>query len=154
MIFRPPLEIYDVIIYLNHEQIANTICAIDYVHKKEVLVKSVESNTNVNMPITGFNPAKQYLKVLESSYSPFALFFYDDFGGDIIGVLWKPDIFNERPFKVHHVNGCSISSFSKVSSNKTLVQVTPNIEAILEDFKILGEGIVEKLDVRATNWKI
>lgn len=38
--------------------------------------------------------------LLQENYGEFALFFHDTYGGDIIGVLFKPSVYETRDFKV------------------------------------------------------
>lgn len=80
------------------------------------------------IPVTGYDPVQYYLKELEVSFfnafhlismnfdmylrlsdcvpywqvafSEYALFFHDVFGGDVIGVVWKPQAQESKEFKV------------------------------------------------------
>ena len=36
----------------------------------------------------------------QEAFSDVAMFFHDVYGGDIIGVVWKPHSFEPAPFKV------------------------------------------------------
>ena len=36
----------------------------------------------------------------QEAFGDLALFFYDQHGGEVIGVLWKPTSFQPQPFKV------------------------------------------------------
>ncbi|KAG8456873.1 hypothetical protein GDO86_002603 [Hymenochirus boettgeri] len=101
MIFRPPLDLYDLLIYLNPKHI-----------------------------------------------SKFALFFYDRHGGGVIGVLWKPSSFEPQAFKTTNVKGRLMES----KTDKSLM--VPNVEAIVEDFEILGEGLVMRIEARTERWNI
>lgn len=44
--------------------------------------------------------------VFQSAYGDFALFFHDAYGGDVIAVLWKPDIQQDREFQVFVLSSC------------------------------------------------
>ncbi|XP_026470159.1 nucleolar protein 6-like, partial [Ctenocephalides felis] len=67
------------------------------------------------------------------SYDEFALFFHDTYGGDFIAVLWKPQAFEKKEFKVSHLNGRKVVT---VDGKPMLVS---NLGAIIEDFYILAK---------------
>ena len=99
-----------------------------------------EKNGEKLFPIVDFDPVKSYVKQLREGYSEFALFFYDVHGATDIYVLWKPKSFEARDFKVSNVNGRTLDK-----SGKKLI---PNIEAIIEDFKIIGHELVKDVTIR------
>lgn len=143
-IFRPPLDVYDVLIFLNHKQLPRQHEAIDM--RVETNIRQYGKSTEDDrFPITDFDPVQMYLKELRVTFDDLALFFHDKHGGGVIGVLWKPTALNPKDFKVSHIN------YSKPltdSAGGRGVSLAPNIDAILEDFKILGEGLVEKLQTK------
>ncbi|XP_054163483.1 nucleolar protein 6-like [Oppia nitens] len=148
VIFRPDLDIYDIIIRLKSHQIPNQIQGIDFPEKYEFVVKDFNTEFTQRMPITDFHPIDKYLNLLRSCYSEFALFFYDCFGGRQIGVLWKPSVFESRSFTTYSIKGGILSSTADKSGTQNVVT---NIEAIIEDFNILGEGIVSQIQVMTHN---
>lgn len=44
---------------------------------------------------------KSMYTFLQEHYSEFALFFYDPYGGNTIGALWKPSALETKNFKVN-----------------------------------------------------
>ncbi|XP_015124315.1 nucleolar protein 6 [Diachasma alloeum] len=94
------------------------------------------------IPIVGFNPVERYLEELRANYGAFALFFHDTYGGSVIGVLMKPTELEKRDFKVTTVN-CR-----KMDASGKLVL---NVPAMIEDFSLLGRGLVETIDVQSKN---
>ncbi|XP_064073088.1 nucleolar protein 6 [Vanessa tameamea] len=88
------------------------------------------------IPVVEFDPVQKYLDELRSAYDDFAVFFYDEYGGDVIAVLWKPDIDEPREFQTLNANALMPVTINGETKYKV------NIEAILEDFRILGEGLV------------
>ncbi|XP_060136371.1 nucleolar protein 6-like [Zootoca vivipara] len=76
------------------------------------------------------------------------MFFYDKHGGEVIGVLWKPPAFEPQPFKALSMKGRMMSALAPEPLT------VPNVEAILEDFKILGEGLVTSVEARTEKWSI
>lgn len=100
------------------------------------------------MPVLGYDPPQLYLAQLREAFGDLALFFYDQHGGEVIGVLWKPTSFQPQPFKASSTKGRMV-----VSQGEELVMV-PNVEAILEDFAVLGEGLVQAVEARSERWTV
>jgi len=45
----------------------------------------------VRLPLIGFSPVACFLRELRSRFGKFAHFYYDSMGGDVIGVMWRPE---------------------------------------------------------------
>ncbi|XP_053304284.1 nucleolar protein 6 [Spea bombifrons] len=150
MIFRPSLNLYDVLIRLNPKQIPRHREALDTPLKSFVrgVLKSDAPVKDLFFPVVDYDPVQLYLNELREAYEEFALFFYDSHGGEVIGVLWKPSSFEPQPFKTTNANG---RIMDKDSSPPVMI---PNVEAILEDFRILGEGLVHNVETRTEKWAI
>ncbi|NXO29479.1 NOL6 protein, partial [Cisticola juncidis] len=196
MVFRPPLDFYDVLIHLNPNQIPRHLESVDRPVKSvsRGVVKN-SSATNILFPVVDYDPVQLYLQELrvstacwggrlrgsslvvfglpatagrgcqwvvtegitvlnlhlfsaQDAFDDLALFFYDKHGGEVIAVLWKPLSFQPQPFKVSSMKGRKLTTL-----NNELVCV-PNVEAILEDFEILGEGLVKNVEARMEKWSI
>ncbi|XP_010184063.1 PREDICTED: nucleolar protein 6-like [Mesitornis unicolor] len=106
------------------------------------------SAVKILFPVVDYDPAQCYLQELRDAFSDLALFFYDKHGGEVIAVLWKPLSFQPQPFKVSNMKGRMVTTL-----NNEPVCV-PNVEAILEDFKVLGEGLVKSVEARTEKWTI
>ncbi|NWZ30687.1 NOL6 protein, partial [Asarcornis scutulata] len=147
--FRPPLDLYDVLIHLNSNQIPRHLEGVDRPVKSfsRGVVKN-SAGVNVLFPVVDYDPVQCYLQELRDAFSDLALFFYDKHGGEVIAVLWKPLSFQPQPFKVSNMKGRMVSTM-----NNELVCV-PNVEAILEDFEVLGEGLVKRVEARTEKWTI
>nr|XP_020652113.1 nucleolar protein 6 [Pogona vitticeps] len=150
MAFRPPLDLYDVLIHLRPKQIPRHLEAVDRpvksfsrgTLKDDVAVKAL------SFPVVDYDPVQNYLRELRQAFSDLALFFYDKHGGEVIGVLWKPSAFEPQPFKVTSMKGRMLSSLGAEP------MTVPNVEAILEDLEILGEGLVQSVEARTEKWSI
>ncbi len=94
------MDIYDVMIHLKCDQITNQMQSIDFPQKYAFVMKELDVKLNERMSTFDFDPIHQFVEQLRFSYSEFALFFDDRFGSREIGVLWKPYIFESRPFKI------------------------------------------------------
>nr|CAD7443268.1 unnamed protein product [Timema bartmani] len=101
LIFRPPLDVYDVLIYLRPLLNPRRLEAVD-VNKDQPLVNlpSYQYHQGEKLPVAGFNPVQCYLQELRETYSEFALFFHDSYGGQVVGVLWIPAAMEVLDFKV------------------------------------------------------
>uniref|UniRef100_A0A8D2MV52 Nucleolar protein 6 n=1 Tax=Zonotrichia albicollis TaxID=44394 RepID=A0A8D2MV52_ZONAL len=149
MVFRPPLDFYDVLIHLNPSQIPRLLESVDRPVKSvsRGVVKN-SSAMNILFPVVDYDPVQLYLQELRNAFDDLALFFYDKHGGEVIAVLWKPLSFQPQPFKVSSMRGKKVTTL-----NNELVCI-PNVEAILEDFEILGEGLVKSVEARTEKWTI
>ncbi|XP_062369968.1 nucleolar protein 6 [Cinclus cinclus] len=149
MVFRPPLDFYDVLIHLNPNQIPRHLESVDRPVKSTSrgVVKN-SSAMNILFPVVDYDPVQLYLQELRGAFDDLALFFYDKHGGEVIAVLWKPLSFQPQPFKVSSMKGRKVTTL-----NNELVCV-PNVEAILEDFEILGEGLVRSVEAHTEKWTI
>ncbi|XP_065520202.1 nucleolar protein 6 isoform X2 [Lathamus discolor] len=149
MVFRPPLDFYDVLIHLNPNQIPRHLENVDQPVKS--FSRGVVKNSTAEkilFPVVDYDPVQCYLRELRDAFSDLALFFYDKHGGEVIAVLWKPLSFQPQPFKVSNMKGRMVTTL-----NDKPVCV-PNVEAILEDFEVLGEGLVKSVEARAEKWTI
>nr|XP_032514670.1 nucleolar protein 6-like [Danaus plexippus plexippus] len=93
------------------------------------------------IPVVEFNPVELYLEELRSAYDEFAVFFNDPYGGDVIAVLWRPSVEDGRHLEVLNANALRPAA----GDGKTPYRV--NLDAIVEDFKILGRGLVKEVVV-------
>ncbi|OCT56411.1 hypothetical protein XELAEV_18000142mg [Xenopus laevis] len=150
MIFRPPLDLYDVLIRLNPKQISRHREAVDQPAKSffRGMLKEGAQVKDLMFPVVGYDPIQLFLQELREAYGEFALFFHDLHGGDVIGVLWKPSSFEPQPFKTTNVKGRQMDG----KSDKALL--VPNAEAFVEDLEILGEGLVSGVEAQTERWNI
>ncbi|XP_072215381.1 nucleolar protein 6 [Excalfactoria chinensis] len=149
IVFRPPLDLYDVLIHLKSNQIPRHLESVDRPVKS--FSRGVVKNSaaaRILFPVVDYDPVQCYLQDLREAFSDLALFFYDKHGGEVIAVLWKPSSFQPQPFKVSNMKGHTVTTL-----NNELVCV-PNVEAILEDFEVLGEGLVKRVEARTEKWTI
>ncbi|KAL4720931.1 hypothetical protein ACJJTC_015183 [Scirpophaga incertulas] len=128
--FVPSLDGYDVIIALRLPAVA----------ARGASASATEASADL-VPVVGFDPVRCYLRQLTAGYSEFALFFHDSYGGDKIAVLWKPGIDEIREFQILNAN--ALKPVEVDGETKYVV----NKEAILEDFRLLGEGLVDRVQV-------
>ncbi|XP_072937991.1 nucleolar protein 6 [Epargyreus clarus] len=132
--FVPSLTGYDVLIYLSRLLVPHVTERVDM---RPQLRGSPDKLADDVIPVVGFNPVEKYLEELRNAYSEFAVFFHDAYGGDVIAVLWKPDIHEEKELQIGATNALKPV---KVDGE---IKYKVNIEALLEDFRTLGAGLVQ-----------
>lgn len=147
-VFRPPLDMYDVLIRLSTRHIPRHRQAVDSPAASFCRGQLSKPGSPSLMPVLGYDPPQLYLAQLREAFGDLALFFYDQHGGTVIGVLWKPTGFQSQPFKASSTKGRMVEC-----RGEDLVLV-PNVEAILEDFAILGEGLVQAVEARSERWTV
>ncbi|XP_065071800.1 nucleolar protein 6-like [Rhopilema esculentum] len=145
-IFRPPLDDYNVLIELDPQLLPRHYQAVD----TSVMLKPPKPKTVVHkaLPVVNFDPAMIYLEELRSSFSEIALFFYDQHGSTVIGVVWKPDAFTPQEFKILALKYRMPSLQQPEGKPSTKQYMVPKIDAILDDFRVIGRGIVCNVKVK------
>ncbi|CAN8001209.1 unnamed protein product, partial [Ixodes hexagonus] len=139
-IFRPPLDPYDVLIHLDERRLPTAHLAVDCSHRT-----ALKRRKDKCLPVVNFDIVALYVQTLQETYGELALFFYDHYGGNLVAVLWKPHAFQPQPFKVSQVGGRMLNAEGKM---------VPNVEAMLEDFSILGKGLVTAVETRTSKWTV
>uniref|UniRef100_A0A3B4DB22 Nucleolar protein 6 n=1 Tax=Pygocentrus nattereri TaxID=42514 RepID=A0A3B4DB22_PYGNA len=150
VVFRPPLDTYDVLIHLRSKQVPLSANAVDR-PTTTVLRGNLDGEVRSSggpFPVVDFDPVRLYLSELRDAFGDLALFFCDPYGGTVIAVLWKPKAFQAQPFKT------SLMNASKVEVAEDVATTVPNVEAIVQDFQIIGEGLVQKVELRTEKWVV
>ncbi|CAB3244187.1 unnamed protein product [Arctia plantaginis] len=137
-IFVPSYSGYDVLIHLQPTLVPHRAERVDQLPRLRKLPEEPAADI---IPVVEFHPVKKYLDELRSAYGEFALFFHDIYGGEIIAVLWKPDIHDYREFQLTNANALKPVTVDGETKYKV------NIEAMVEDFRILGQGLVKDVTV-------
>lgn len=76
----------------------------------------------------------------QSAYGEMGLIFHDQFGGDVIGILWKPGVMEEKEFKVL---ASSLVSLVGKQIKSSLVRISSSMAVINEGrYAILCNGSV------------
>ena len=115
--------------------------------------------------IHGFSLPPQDLR---RCYDGVCFFFHDPFGGDVIGVLWRPEMLRQRPldqmsaaddvvvvrpgmrFVEKTVGALTGDLIEDLGKKKTHAEF--NVQAFVEDVKIMGDGLVANVEVKTENW--
>ncbi|CAF3742018.1 unnamed protein product [Rotaria magnacalcarata] len=135
-LFRPSLNSYDVIIMLDPLQCPRAYQAVDHVMTEITYTtrkKSVDNDQSIDnnkklLSIVDYDPAQLFVDELRKSYNDQAEFFHDDFGGFAVGILWKP------------------------SKNKKPNQDNIDYVKIIDQWKLLGTGIIKEVRTFPERW--
>ncbi|XP_070542039.1 nucleolar protein 6-like isoform X2 [Ptychodera flava] len=153
-VFRPVLNIYDVIIHLKTKYLPRCIEAVDPV---EEILKPKEKKepyrhiTEEVLPVVNFDPLQKYVQELKDSFGELAMFFCDLHGGDFIAVVWKSKAFERRPFKISELD-CQIPKIPLASGKE--IDTCVDVKAVIEDFQIIGQGLVQSIEIMTEKWNI
>ncbi|ORX82553.1 Nrap protein, partial [Anaeromyces robustus] len=147
-LFVTPKQDFDVIIKLDDSKIINYKENLYYdVHQsnknsKKIKYKNLEIDQEENYEFDQFNPINYYLYNLKKSFGNIAYFFYDQYGGDCIYVLWNKKAFGEIPqnWKIN----------IKYSTMPDSENVKPNVTAIMGEMQRLGQGFVKGFVINKT----
>jgi len=147
IVFQNELTDFDTIIHLSRSAIPNWAQALHGSSKPPARGKlslSQYKNLQINLDglLVGFDPVKKYVQLLDETFGDLAMFFYDQLGGDIVAVVWKPAAFLPCPFRVTEVHNRIPIEVSQLDK----VQTVPNIVSILADCQSLGKGLVERIE--------
>lgn len=148
-LFQPITSHFDALIELRHR------CLPRCADRKEETLKKKKGEQGPDhhfpdkdrVPVTDLDPAACYLEDLRESYDHMALFFHDEFGGDTVGVVWRPSALLPSPVKHSLVNGRKRVTSSKTKEEKLVL----NLQAAIQDFRILGKGLVVDVKVQTNN---
>eukprot|EP00111_Clytia_hemisphaerica_P000734 TCONS_00002157-protein len=163
-LFRPSTKDYDIVIELdkNHVPKLPFIQSSKSVHKSsDVKLASMVSNnvSNEVLPVVDFDPARSFLDQLQELFNDTAMFFCDQYGGSQIGVVWKRNKLAAQPFKIMNAKYKHVeedvaqkkkkkqkAKDTKITTNEETMLKT-NTKAIIQDFSILGQGLVKNIQV-------
>ncbi len=98
------------------------------------------TNKDKNLPVVDFDPVRLYVDELRKTFGDMALFFYDVYGATQIFVLWKPDTLKPKELKIQN------AKYRLIDADKNSLVL--NVEAIKDDFKIIGNELVENISIK------
>ncbi|PIO65527.1 hypothetical protein TELCIR_12797 [Teladorsagia circumcincta] len=122
------MSIYDAII----EVFPKMVVRKEVVHEQPQNVKA--------LPVVNFDPIEELVYELNAHFQHVALFFWNRYGGDRIGLKWKPHEL-EVPAKISRC--CS-----HYAKNAGATSLSLNKEEVLEGIRILGRGIVKDIQCK------
>ncbi|KAK6020566.1 hypothetical protein OSTOST_13777 [Ostertagia ostertagi] len=123
------MSIYDAII----EVFPKMVVRKEVVHEQPQNVKA--------LPVVNFDPIEELVYELNAHFQHVALFFWNRYGGDRIGLKWKPHEL-EVPAKISPM-------LFALCRNGGASSLLLNKEEVLEGIRILGRGIVKDIQCKA-----
>lgn len=123
-----------------------------HMKKKKNMAFCSKDEATTTDPLPHYSPVVEYLKVLRRVFDEFAVFLCDLYAPSIIIIVyWK-----SMSFHTKQVTNCDMSEklllepfFSSGGDALTL-----NIEAVIESFSVLGQGIVHRIESKVENWPV
>lgn len=148
LIFKPNVGHYDVSINLKPNYCAKAYQGVELTEGVFLphyrTSGGVDESTASALPVVDFDPTRAYVNELREAYGDVALFFYDPYGCTRVYVLFRPEA-----LKPKELGKLANAKFSVISASQ---KFELNLEAIIDDFKLIGADFVK--DVVILNQKI
>merc|ERR1719186_662995 len=138
--FSPSLSCYEALIHLKPLQVPTRHLSISSM--LETQEKSSTTATSVStLPILSHNPVSLYVSTLQSCYGHLANFYHDKYGGTMVAVKLVTKVEIKEKVKLGDLT-CKMVVDGLVATNWG---------AVIEDWSILGEGLVKEVEVINTD---
>jgi len=138
--FKPSLTCYEALIHLKPLQVPTRNLAISSMLETKEMTPSTTNEVST-LPILSHNPVTIFVSTLQSCYGNLANFYYDKFGGTVVAVKLITKGEAKEKVKLGDLT-CKMVSEGTVSTNWG---------AVMEDWAILGEGLVREVEVVNTD---
>jgi len=146
MIFRTPIKKhYDALIHL----ISPTKALEQFGLAAPLRYKNLQVENDRGL-FVGLSFAEKYVNELRENFGDIALFFYNKTAGDVVAVVWKPEAYQVRSFNVLNAY-CAMPASTKTEKKKKNKLVLNGLD-VLEQFRALGTGIVQKIEIENPNY--
>jgi len=144
--FTPSLKAYDVVIHLKPKWLSERYRSQSRPKSSASVSRTANDDSLPRvLPILGFDPLRNYIDELVTSFDDLALFFHDADGGTAVGVLWRPNAFDPKPFKIGASNNAALLPDGRCAAD---------VRAVLEDFDHIGCGFVDWIEICTEKWRI
>ena len=140
-LFSSPLTDFDFLIHLRKDVAKGRHASGKGKYKNLTLQEDMDINS------IGFDPIEQFLEDLENVLGQNVLLFHDKDGGRVIAGLWNPRSLGRKTWRVR-LGYSSVPVAAKEGEDeegKGVVMV--NQSGILAEIAMMGEGLVERLEV-------
>ena len=155
-VFVSSTDVFDCKIYLKPDYIVNLAYQVDTdLLKNEIVLKEIKKfhllcqscsdkgKFKPDFPLIGHLYPQVFLEILKETFGNYALFFYNEYGGDMIGLLWKPDAFRPIPFDQNKMRHHKIS---ELAASDGSLQMELNVDELLEDIQLIGNEIIRRIE--------
>ena len=149
--FKTPLADYDVLLLLRPDAVparwkgVNFEAAAERPGGQKKFKNLAPAADASNTPRVNFDPAQLLLGDLRKAFGHVAKFYYDALGGTSIGVVWDSAATTAHPFKVRFTRDATVTSGA---GGEAVPQIQLNVAAVLEDFKLIGKGMIKAVQLR------
>ncbi|XP_043241314.1 nucleolar protein 6-like [Amphibalanus amphitrite] len=140
-IFRPPLEAFDIRIRLRRKQIPRRHQAVDPAGKQS-RADPYSKLPYEAVPAAEFDPVQRLVAELRAAAAGWALVCHDRCGGDVIGVVVRPDALRPRPLAAFRCEG-------DMPAGRGGAEVAPNVAGFVDLARTLGGELVEHVELEA-----
>ena len=141
--FKSPLTDFDFLIHLKPSVVPGG-AGKGKGDKEKYKNLAVQDELDLNS--IGFDPIGLFLQDLEEALGPHVLFFHDADGGDVIAGLWNPRSLGQHPWRVRRGYSTAPVNPGEAQDDERKA-VVMNQSAILAEIAMLGEGLIEKVDL-------
>lgn len=114
VLFSPLTRDLDVLIRLKSKMNPRSPQSVEKMGNP-VVFKAYTKDADEVIPVTDFDPVQMYLQELRDSFGHLAVFLHDTYGGDLIGVKWRPDVFKPTTFTVRNMFRFSVTQNARIS---------------------------------------
>lgn len=149
-LFRTPRADFDFVIHLKREIVRGY--GRGATGEKEKF-KNLVLQEGMDIDSIGFDPVQLYLEDLESAFGQNVLLFRDADGGKVIAGLWNPRALGRRAWRVRLGYSSMPVAMEEeeqergYGENEGKGVVVMNQAGILAEIAMLGEGLVERIEV-------
>lgn len=140
-LFATPLEHYDAVLHLTEgTRAAEALDPDTSAWESKLAFRNLSSVSGTSVRV-GFDSAALLVDTLKRTYGDSVLVFHDLHGGRAVGLLWNPARNAPRAFK-------PFIGYSAEPSKGEAALVAINRKAILAEIARMGQGIIERIEVR------
>jgi len=133
-VFLPTLKSFDFLIQLDPYKISNRNLSVGNKY-----IGTTCEGKDTQVPILEYDPALIFVKELNESFPNIGKFYYDKYGGSVIGVTVNKDL--GKKVKLGNIGGYMTRGR----------ETELNWGAIVEDWQILGQGLVKSVTCQNSN---
>jgi U3 small nucleolar RNA-associated protein 22 len=109
--------------------------------------KNLQLQEEMDTDAIGFDAVGLFVKDLEETFEQSSLFFYDRDGGKVIAGLWNPRAMQQQGFRVRLGVSSMPVAVARGEGDDEKVKVVVNQAGILAEIAMMGEGLVQKIEV-------
>lgn len=141
-IFRPNVDNFDIVIKLKANYCTNAYQSIDLCegtflpHYKDY----DKLDNDKTFPIVDFDIVDMFVEELRKCFGDLIVFFHDRYSSTKLYGIWKQDSIKAKEIKI------SNTRYRLIDQTNNKLEL--NVEAIVEDFKLIGQGLVDNIEIK------